>query len=75
MLSIFGKEHLLMAIYITYIKCCLQKNYECQEELSDADIDDLCCIIQKLIPKAPQFSVLLKTQLMNAKSGDPQGWR
>ena len=53
----------------------LQNVNESEVELNDADTDDLCEIIQSLLPKAPEFSVLLKAQLMNAKSGDPRGHR
>ena len=40
--------------------------------MTDADNEDLISMIEKLIPACPEFKVLLKSQLRNAKLKDPR---
>ena len=40
--------------------------------LTDADHEDLVSIIEKVLPHAPQFKLLLEGQLRNSKAKDPR---
>ena len=40
--------------------------------LTDADEQDLIEIIKRVLPNAPQFQILLESQLKNASSKDPR---
>ena len=44
-------------------------------KLGDVDHADLVRIIQQLLPQAPEFSMLLESQLQNANVKDPRGWK
>ena len=43
--------------------------------LNEIDNQDLINIVQKLVPLAPDFAVLLESQLLNAKDMDSRGCR
>ena len=40
--------------------------------LTEADNEDMVSIIQKMVPSAPQFKLILESQMKNATAKDPR---
>ena len=58
-------EFILFIIYV-------QQGTNSKYSLTRSDEHDLIEIIQKVIPEAPKFKVILESQLRNAKAKDPK---